>query len=264
MPEDTLIQEIPSDEPDFDGWERCVLSLKKSKSKQSAFAICTASYKKTHKKVNGKWVRKNDTEALSAVEIANLIEKAILIKDKGGNPDIIEKIAKSVVNYQASQSDNARCDLCRYWRQESCAIVAGDIEANWTCDAYNPTELRADYKVVDAERFVRGLVERQPLQTRVRGGLVTPEGVVILLEDEMGFRFGLPLQVFINLTASLHGWENLTSATIEQNGSKASESGGESSDGESITTATFPVILGPSKHKKLLGTFGKKRSNRNG
>lgn len=50
-----------------------------------------------------------------------------------------EKIAQSLVMYQATPNDGKRCDQCQHWQApNACAIVAGTISPSGWCGVFAP------------------------------------------------------------------------------------------------------------------------------
>lgn len=123
----------------------------------------------------------------------------------------IPKIEKPVVNYRQMEHLTVRCEICQFYNPAFlCKIIKGEIFPNWVCDAYQGSyEVDQTYDVESFEKFVEGLVRSQPMQTKILGGLRTPAGKLLLIEDSMKpnpHRYSMWLEGFISNTSLLNGW----------------------------------------------------------
>ncbi len=124
----------------------------------------------------------------------------------------VSKVDKPKVDYRAKDFDSAKCGRCRYFRKGLCAVVEGDIDPEFVCNAVNMTDKGTVlYKVKpgDEEAFIKGMVKDQPYQHNVIDGFNTPEGWLLIIKDTMKPKphiFSIDFEFSKLHTSREHGW----------------------------------------------------------
>lgn len=157
---------------------------------------------------------KEDSQAVTiARSILQFVEKLI-----GPEIDEIPKVSKVTVDYKEADSETfAKCGNCKWFEVDgSCKVVAGDIDEDFTSRAFSPVGTdQGDYNITDEERFINGLVALQPIELGVIGGIETPVGKLILIEDGLGNSYSMELDQFVAWTATVTGWTDKDKEKIE-------------------------------------------------
>lgn len=135
-----------------------------------------------------------------------------------------EKVSKSKLNYREADFPTGECEYCRYFLNEKCKVVEGDIDEEFVCDAWQGKENVKRYKIPSdkIEAFGKGMKKLQPYQHKVIDMIETPVGWLMIIEDTMKpkpHRFSLTAQFSIDHTSREHHWtqeevDNIISAGL--------------------------------------------------
>lgn len=162
----------------------------------------------------------DNTDKIEESQAVQLARRVLEFVEKliGPSADDIPKVSKTTIDYRGVSDETfATCGNCKWFQTDgTCKIVAGDIDEDDTCNAFSPVESdHGDYMVTDEESFINGLVALQPIELGVVGGIETPEGKLILIEDGFGNTFSMELEQFVAWTATWNGWTDSDREKIE-------------------------------------------------
>jgi len=185
-----------------------------------------ASTKEEAKEIIGLLERANTTEKVSIRKYSATPEEEIIISLKTENPKKLEKQTKTLqaeklsnerAKLREANKDNVseRCKFCSFFGDPTkCSIVKGPVTADLVCDwiqSRPQEETNAKtYKVSDEDflDFVKGMIKKQPYSHKVIDGALTPEGLLVLIEDSAKppHRFSLTRDFHVDHTSFEHHW----------------------------------------------------------